>query len=748
MPKAAQKRPDAHVLVGDEPKQSISGDDFGLKTMVECLADVLTVQLAPQGYVLGIEGRWGSGKSTLVNFIVNEITKRDPKHRIVRFEPWLVSERSALLSFYFGLLAAEIDALKRKELPWWRLDRWRRRSFARGLAQKIRKYGEYVAILEAPVGTISAAEPTGTAAIIALVFKIFGRLSKILPANVPFDRLKAEITDELKSVHARQLMSRITVVIDNLDRLEPKEAIEILRLVRAVADFPITTYLLCFDRQILGEQVRTGLEITNGEEFIEKVFQSVISVPPQEPFALRRYLRKLLQTAFASEMSLNKPSDVDFEYRKHLLFDVWAGKLLTTPRDAVRVVDATKVGWPHIAAQADFFDFVWLQLIKLKAYELYQWIQGYLPNVGSYRDRGRAGDEERRGEALRLIPIVEKLGWREKLYPSGLPYFVPGLKSFDLKGDKRRVFDFSSDELSRFEAGRRLGSPTHWRRYFAFDLPTYAVRDEEIQELRQLLARNNVSSAAKIIMSLLDRPHEAPGHYLDVLLDRLLDEGNGPLSSAERKALLKIFAEHMDEIEIHMGGRKRTGDSLVWRRTLKILNRDVASNFLKLVGNGKSINWIAEVLRDQGSAHGIPQGRNVRPDDQWLNKPELDEAIKVFADRVRRTRPDEIFKKPSPLDILYCWSQLGDAAAARDYIARATQKDEKFLDALDAMRGWSSSSSNGIHHPLYRYVISSFMDADAANLRLQSLAARENSVPSEIRDRAQQLLKDWSDEQF
>jgi hypothetical protein len=98
-------------LHGDEAKRSISEDEFGLARMVEAFADTLTSRLMENGYVVGVEGKWGSGKSTFVNFVAERIRGASPNHHVIRFEPWLIGARDSLLSHFFGLLAAKIDSL-------------------------------------------------------------------------------------------------------------------------------------------------------------------------------------------------------------------------------------------------------------------------------------------------------------------------------------------------------------------------------------------------------------------------------------------------------------------------------------------------------------------------------------------------------------------------------------------------------------------------------------------------------------
>jgi KAP family P-loop domain len=60
----------------------------------------------------------------------------------------------------------------------------------------------------------------------------------------------AELKDKLvKSL--RDLGHRFVITIDDVDRLEPAEVIEILRLVRSVVDLPNVIYLLCYDSSTL-----------------------------------------------------------------------------------------------------------------------------------------------------------------------------------------------------------------------------------------------------------------------------------------------------------------------------------------------------------------------------------------------------------------------------------------------------------------------------------------------------------------
>lgn len=60
-------------------------------------------------------------------------------------------------------------------------------------------------------------------------------------------------------------------MLDDLDRLEPAQAVEVIRLVKSVADFPRFRYLLCYDKAVLSEAIRQGLGVTDGSLYLQKL---------------------------------------------------------------------------------------------------------------------------------------------------------------------------------------------------------------------------------------------------------------------------------------------------------------------------------------------------------------------------------------------------------------------------------------------------------------------------------------------
>ncbi len=732
-------------LSGDRPLKSIEDDQFGLKTIVEVIAANLTRNITIGGYTIGLEGNWGSGKTTLANFVMEKVKKDDSPIKVIRFDPWLIGNKSAFIPSFLGDLATSVDEYEQSTKRWWHIIFWIKRKFGRGIAAKITRYGKFSLILSSTTMPLASIDPTGAAAVTAVGLRGFGEISKFFGSTAKaIPALKSDISAALLKLSAHNRFPRFVVVVDDSDRLEPPEALEILRLIREVADFPLITYLVCFDKKILEQQVCNVLRISEGAEYIEKMFNQIISLPPQEPFALRRQLTNLLRQSFPAEFTTVDQNEKDYGYRKYLLFDVWTGTLLKTPRDVVRLTDAIKFGWVYLPATSDFIDFGWLQLVKLKAPDLYRFVQSYLVNVGAFRDGGRPGDNEPEEQAKTLSDIMQNLGWGEHRHRSGIGEFLPGVNRFVLEGENKKVFQFESGELAHFEKNRRLGSPSHWRQYFSFSLPTYALSDEEIAEFRKAAALGGAEASAKLV-ELLGREHTRPGHYVDVLFDRLNDLPDNALTDQENRGIGIALSDIMDDVVTVSQEFVNSGHSDIWSNAVKLLKRGKAAHFRNLVKNGRAIGWLSEVLRGQGFAHGRPDGNRANSERQWLDDKQLEGAIASLLNRLKKMGFDSVFRSPSPLDILYLWHQLGDATELRRLLSRWTKGDTQFLKAMTGMQGWSNSSETGIGHPLRRSTVAAFMDADGAKSRLQKLTVGESAVNSTTLQ-AQSLLAEWEDD--
>ena len=106
------------MVVHDSPLEDISDDKFGREPIVELVVDSIN-QVVSSNHdcvVYGIYGKWGEGKTSLMNFIKERLIKQGKTDRIniVEFNPWLVNNDEALLREFFKSITNDLDETIRR----------------------------------------------------------------------------------------------------------------------------------------------------------------------------------------------------------------------------------------------------------------------------------------------------------------------------------------------------------------------------------------------------------------------------------------------------------------------------------------------------------------------------------------------------------------------------------------------------------------------------------------------------------
>ncbi|WP_170397744.1 P-loop NTPase fold protein [Ruegeria arenilitoris] len=105
-------------MINDKPLSCSERDRLGFRGIAHHLATAFLQNDLGQGFVVGVEGAWGSGKSSLVNMALNELGKRKNGPHVIRFAPWLVGSRNEMLVQLF----AELEPVILQSIPVSELD--------------------------------------------------------------------------------------------------------------------------------------------------------------------------------------------------------------------------------------------------------------------------------------------------------------------------------------------------------------------------------------------------------------------------------------------------------------------------------------------------------------------------------------------------------------------------------------------------------------------------------------------------
>ena len=88
----------------DLPIKKCEEDLLERGTFAETLAKAIASYYRNESLVVGIFGEWGSGKTSIINMIIEklgEISDENKPSIVIRFSPWNYSSQNGLINLFF-----------------------------------------------------------------------------------------------------------------------------------------------------------------------------------------------------------------------------------------------------------------------------------------------------------------------------------------------------------------------------------------------------------------------------------------------------------------------------------------------------------------------------------------------------------------------------------------------------------------------------------------------------------------------
>ena len=302
------------------------------------LSRSLTLPAGSPGVVVGIEGDWGSGKSTVIQLVLSALRMQDESNRpiVVEFNPWMVSTSGNLIELFLLQLARSVKAdvlaerskqaitVTKRLLEYGAALRYAR--YLPGLSDASSEVAAVIDTVSAVGETIHSGKPAATAAL--------DQLEGLLP-TMSLPEKKEAVEQAL-----RDMDRPILVVIDDLDRLLPDEMRTVFQMIKAVADFPRVAYLIAYDKKVVTESLSTyGI---TGASYLEKIVQVAYPVPPIFGWRMYQFLESEMEPLLSSLSQPLVPYEIELWKKATRL----AADLCTTPRDAVRLANRLMISLP------------------------------------------------------------------------------------------------------------------------------------------------------------------------------------------------------------------------------------------------------------------------------------------------------------------------------------------------------------------------------------------------------------------
>jgi hypothetical protein len=285
------------VFTSDKP---VLEDQLGTHKHLANLLVQIVKSESDNPLVVGLFGGWGTGKSSIVK-MYEEIAK---EHNIknVYLDAWLFS--SAKERFGAGLLRV----LAYEILPWHlrkkflsRIDKktetWEtKRSIGVGTwAYLIVVLLFMFALVYQAITGVGLNNGTALGIVISLIVALVinGLFEFVLPKTMTTSESRTSddsynkvehFTEEFKGIVAASFYKTISLVVDNLDRVEPVDGLEMIRMLKSfVCEDDLCKKRLVLivpcDEQELARHIEKQLYVENAHEFLQKFFNISIPVP-------------------------------------------------------------------------------------------------------------------------------------------------------------------------------------------------------------------------------------------------------------------------------------------------------------------------------------------------------------------------------------------------------------------------------------------------------------------------------------
>ncbi len=265
----------------DNPIDTVEEESLGLDIYARALTQFIAECETPM--TVALQGDWGCGKTSMMNLIKSYLA--DKRVGIIWFNTWQYSQFKQEENLPMLLISHLVNAIGAKESRKWLDDLW-----------KISRKATEVAMLGA--ATVVGQKDTMKALTEAMNQ---GEAPKD-PTNIICE-LRSKLEKAVLDRKQRENLDRFVIFIDDLDRLKPIRAVELLEYLKLFFDLEHCVFLLAIDYQIVVEGLKDKFGSAEAARTGKHFFDKIIQVPfnmPVENYQVNEYIRKLLdQTAVA-----------------------------------------------------------------------------------------------------------------------------------------------------------------------------------------------------------------------------------------------------------------------------------------------------------------------------------------------------------------------------------------------------------------------------------------------------------------
>lgn len=687
--------------VADKPIVKVDDDLLGRSDFAKQFGKSICEYGGKDGLVIGLYGKWGSGKTSIINMAISEISidedevkrvekekwysklykrikklfitqkskEENQKHNpiIIKFSPWNYSDKNNLISLFFHELKNKLSVTKGEK-------------HKGKIGEAISQYSDIIDVLS----FIPVAGPA-----IAPILKTISKSKGAELMETPsLNEAKEKLCKALEDFN-----HKIIVFIDDIDRLTTPQIKDIFQLVKQVGDFPNIIYVLTMDREIVCNALSEYHNI-DGDEYLKKIVQVSFEIPEIDTTTVHEILRDRLNDIV--HKSKNEEEFENNEYFETVLENC-VNPYVNNIRDVNRLLNAFRFKYGALLEETSFVDLLGITAIEIFEPKLYKWISDNLYALCQCTEHSlRMIGKDKSEEYLKYCN--EKFSSLEFDCNKVIDILSTMFPTFAKDINKHKFANPQSEE--ELTSKMRIGSAEKFDLYFSFNLCSIKIPRKAILEC--------INNRSKFALMKKVKNFNKDGSIVLFLknIEALLIDSKIPNNR------LALIASILFELQYEF----KDPDPSVFYNTSateyseQILSKIVAcidkendryeiiSSAVKNI-NRDNVGTTSTIIRDIGFAYRKYGCEDERKDFQFISLKHLEDIEKIYATKIKSiSKSEDILSSYQFRIAFYVWKCINKKDAV-EYVTNLFDNDVNKLKFLclttyNKLTGWKFYSEN------------------------------------------------------
>lgn len=652
----------------DKPIDKKEFDCLNRTEFSKQLAKAILSYTKNDNLVISLYGKWGSGKTSILNMVIEEIGKlsngrnEDETPIIIKFNPWNYSDCSQLINQFFVALQTQIKVDSRKKGL---------KAVGEALEgySSLLDYSVYIPVIGPYLGPLKG---------------VFAGIGKQIKKNV-----EKENNVEVKKKKVIEVLEKqkrkFIVIIDDIDRLNNSQIRAIFQLVNSLAGFPNMIYLLAFDREVVTRALQEEQKC-DGEEYLEKIIQVPFEVPEVNESLINEVFFNRLKDIIFREENLN--TNFDREYWE-IIFSNCISPFIKSIRDVNRVINVFEFKYGLMHEEINVVDLLALTTLQVCASEIFRWIYWNASSLtGSAELAGKISGVEGKENYKKYMELFKVI------YPENPQHMMGSVQTLFPKFSWRTEGDtYSRESNEKLRYNNRIASEDRIKRYFNLSLEEISVSKKQIEYTLTKYSKEQLKS---YLMQLLKDGNLVI--YLQELLAHIQD-----IVSERRKIFIDVLIEiqTLDEVYDRKNVLSPIPTMKCYYIMRELLKRDSDENntilLQELIRNAeaKKLSVICRIVDEIEVAYGR-KGNFINSSFQFIVESSLDEIESMILDKIKKMSESENYFDYKEVEYIYYLWRFLEKETLDLYMAKILQQPANIPKYLKLCTGtWITEKTSG-----------------------------------------------------